>query len=420
MDVRSVFKIRWLALAVIFITFAASLRAADKEPGGLSILRTRHYRIHSDLDRDTTEDLARRMDSMYDEYDRRWAAFRTGQSAPALEVYVFRKQDDYVRFTGDRWRNSGGVFMPTRNLLAAFLEGQGHDALRRTLQHEAFHQFAHRTISPDLPIWLNEGLAQLFEEGIWTGEGFWLGQVPPRRLRQLVDDIDKRRLLSFDKMLALTPEQWITTLRGDRNAGITQYNQSWAMVHYLVHAKDVAGKEKHRARLIKMLELLHNGTKANDAFVAAFSANVKGFQDRFVEYANALTATPEASMVERQEVLADFVISLKKEGRTFKDIAALKQFVIATRFSIQYTDRGITWSTEPDVTKYFADMSNKALKPKDLYFSARPGAILPDIICRPNEKLQLRTRFHLATSGKRQIEHEVVVEAPNRQARADE
>ena len=48
---------------------------------------------------------------------------------------------------------AGGMFLPGRNLLAAFLEGQGRQQLRRTLQHEAFHQFAYNAISPDLPIW---------------------------------------------------------------------------------------------------------------------------------------------------------------------------------------------------------------------------------------------------------------------------
>ena len=53
------------------------------------------------------------------------AAFAVAQGAPpaAMEVYLFRRQADYLRFTCERWRNSGGVYMSGRNLLAAFLEG---------------------------------------------------------------------------------------------------------------------------------------------------------------------------------------------------------------------------------------------------------------------------------------------------------
>src|SRR5437763_16402672 len=118
-----------------------------------------------------------------------------------LEVYLFQSRGDDISFPGNRIQSSGGVFMPAKHTLAAFLEGQGHDGLRRTLQHEAFHQFAFSAISPDLPIWLNEGLAQLFEEALWTGNGFMLGQVPPRRIRQMKADIDAHRLIPFKTFL---------------------------------------------------------------------------------------------------------------------------------------------------------------------------------------------------------------------------
>src|SRR6185437_8222678 len=118
-----------------------------------------------------------------------------------FEVYIFQKRADYVRFTEDRFPNTGGVFIPRRKLLAAFLENQGRDGLRRTLQHEAFHQFAFRAIGPELPIWLNEGLAQIFEEGIWTGSQFIIGQVAPRRVRQLDQDMREQRLTEFRKFL---------------------------------------------------------------------------------------------------------------------------------------------------------------------------------------------------------------------------
>src|SRR6185295_18676829 len=149
--------------------------------------------------------LARRMDAMFDDYSRRLADFNPDRRAK-FEVYLFKKRSDYLTFTKNKVPNTGGVFMPGRDTLAAFLEGQGRDALRRTLQHEAFHQFAFNAISPNVPVWLNEGLAQMFEEGIWTGESFWLGQAPPRRIRQLELDTKNQRIIDFESFLKLTPE----------------------------------------------------------------------------------------------------------------------------------------------------------------------------------------------------------------------
>jgi hypothetical protein len=410
-------RVTWGVLVILFLgTLPATSLAADV-PANFSVLRTKYYRIHTDLDRELAEDLARRMDAMYDEYQRRLSAFTREKAGPPLEVYLFRRQQDYLRFTGERWRNSGGVFMASRNLLAAFLEGQGRDALRRTLQHEAFHQFAALAISPEMPVWLNEGMAQLFEEGIWTGDGFWLGQVPPRRVRQLEEDIKKQRLVRFDKLMAITPEQWSSTLADDHGAGATQYNQSWAMVHFLVQARDAAGKEKYRGRLVQMLQQLHNGRSGREAFEAAFSTNVKGFQDRFVEYARALEPTPEASMIERQEVLADFVIELKNKGRTFHRMSDLRETAVRANFTLRYSDRGMSWQTDPNVATYFSDIKGRPLGPNELYFADRRGAALPDIICRASDRLQLRTRFHPVVGKK--FEHEVLIESPRQQAQAD-
>src|SRR5881396_318874 len=137
-------------------------------PPGVREFKTVHYHIYTDLDPILAQDLGRRLDVMYEAYASRLRQFNPrGAEVPRFEVYLFRKQSDYLKLTGERLKNTGGVFMSGRNLLASFLDGQGRDALRRTLQHEAFHQFAHALLSPDLPVWLNEGLAQVFEEAVW-------------------------------------------------------------------------------------------------------------------------------------------------------------------------------------------------------------------------------------------------------------
>src|SRR5437762_5099352 len=180
---RSVLVAIWLCGLLLSL----QARGAD-----LRALETRHYTIHTDLDRALAEDLARRMDAMFDDYSRRLADFNPDRRAK-FEVYLFARRADYMKFTNGRVPNTGGVFMPARDTLAAFLEGQGRDALRRTLQHEAFHQFAFKAIHPSLVPWINEGLATVFEEGIFMGRSFTLGQVPPRRVRQLQSDVRNHR-----------------------------------------------------------------------------------------------------------------------------------------------------------------------------------------------------------------------------------
>jgi hypothetical protein len=406
------------AILLTLLVLCASLAPAhsahavgdDSVGQRLPVLRSRHYRIHSDLDNELLRDLARRMDAMFDEYAKRLAGFGIDNSAASsMEAYLFQHHEDYLQIVGPEVRNTWGVTMPGRNLLAAFLEGQGRDDLRKTLQHEAFHQFAAITISKTLPSWLNEGLAQVFQEGIWTGDSFLLGQVPPHRIRQLQFDIKNRKLLPFEQIMSMTHEKWNHALAGDSGAGATQYNEAWAMVHMLVHARDATGREPYRGRLIQMLELLHQGKDGREAFESSFSPNIKGFQDRFVEYARSLEPTPEAAMMERQDVLAHMLVFFREKGLRFNRIAEMRD--AAVRGGYHFTaasSSGLKWTSDPDVKNYFSDPGGKLLGDSELYFTPRGGAPLPDIVCRATERVKFRTRFHRESGDK--VAHEVLVE----------
>lgn len=82
---------------------------------------------------------------------------------------------------------------------AEALERAIDDATRR-LYHEAFHAYLECFVFPvaeyDVPIWLNEGLAQLFEHGQLEGDAFRIDAPPPALVAEL-----KKRLESTDRPL---------------------------------------------------------------------------------------------------------------------------------------------------------------------------------------------------------------------------
>ena len=390
-----------LALVLVAAPAQAQLRS----------FHTPHYLIHTDLEDALAKELGQRMEGMYDEYSQRLAAFSGNGRLPRMEVYLFRRQQDYVSFTGGKIKNTGGIFLPGRNLLAAFLEGQGRQQLRRTLQHEAFHQWAYNAISPDLPIWLNEGLAQFFEEGLWNGDGFLLGEAPPRRVRQLHADLKGNRLVQLSTLLPMTDEQWGRRLSASRDDGAVQYNQSWAMVHFLVMAQSARGEFLYRARILDMLRLIHAGKTPDKAFEAALGGNVKGFQDRFVEYAEALQPTGEATLIENQGVLADLLTDFARQGKRFYDIEAFRTFVVRGRFKLHYSLGNLEWDTNPNMNAYFSDLAGTRFTSNELYLSVRAGAPLPDIVCKYGSALVLRTRFYDAPPGATPaVDHDVIIE----------
>jgi hypothetical protein len=341
---------------------------------------------------------------MFAEYSQRLANFKT--PAARFDVYLYKDRKDYVTLIRDALPNTGGIFIPKRNLLAAFLIGQGRDSLRRTIQHEAFHQFAHTAIGPNLPIWLNEGMAQVFEEGIWTGSQFSIGQVPPRRLRQLQHDIKTSRMMAFRDFLDLTDVEWQKDIR-TAETGASRYSQAWAMTHFLVFAIDENGAPRYRARLVAMLKLIREGLPAPEAFKRTFSDNIEGFEDRFLEFTDTLKPTREATLLENQNILADMLVQLNEQGIRFDDIDEFRETVSTGQFRLRYTKGQIRWSTETDPTIYFKDAQGRTMSRDQLYFSLRGGAPLPDLVSAPTAGIKLRTIFH---EDGNEIDHETVFE----------
>src|SRR5260221_427132 len=264
---------RWLVSLLLLV---ATVPASAAQPQEMRVVQSKYYLLHSDLDDALLYDLGTRMDAMYAEYSRRMADFDLREDRKPLDAYLFNKKSDYTTFTDSRYLHTGGVFMAAKNQLAAYLEGQ-RDTLRRTLQHEAFHQFAYKALGANMPIWLNEGMAQLFEEAIWTGDGFLMNQVPPRRIRQLQSDIENNNLLSFKVLINMSPEKWSGNLAGDPAVGSTQYNQAWAVVHYMAYGDG----GKNGARLGTLLKALGKGQEPETAFRESFGGNLDTILARF-------------------------------------------------------------------------------------------------------------------------------------------
>jgi hypothetical protein len=381
------------------VAAAASARAAPPLE-----IQSRHYRVLTDLDEATARDYARRLDAMYDEYARRLSDFGA-KKGKKFDVYLFRKRSSYAIFTNNRLPNSAGIFIPGQRALAAYEEGQGRGGLRQTLQHEAFHQFAWETISPNLPIWLDEGLAQVFEEGVWAGESFILGQVPPRRIEDLQSDLRENRFTPLTDMLSMPRQAYQARMR-DAKTGRAQYNQAWAMTQFLIFAEDETGKPRYRERLLAWLADMHAGRDATAAFESNFSGNIAGFETRFKEWVAALKPTPMAVYADRLTKLAELLRLFRRDGLSFESIDDLRDHLARGRFHLTEQRDGETVMHDENALLYLCDLNSVGWTDKQIRFERRRGP-LPDIVLSPPNGLTLRIRFHKV--GK-EIDHELSFE----------
>ena len=113
--------------------------------------------------------------------------------------------------------------------------------LMRSVQHEAFHAYLVNFVFPasrgEVPRWLNEGLAQIFEEAIDDAGVLNVGRVEPARL-------EKARaveLVPLADLLKANGAPFVVGHGQDRQLADRYYLTSWALAHYLMFNSRVVG-----------------------------------------------------------------------------------------------------------------------------------------------------------------------------------
>ncbi len=143
-----------------------------------------------------------------------------------------------------------------------------------TIQHEGFHQFASAVARHgELPVWVNEGLAEYFGEAVFTGDSYVTGLIPPERAARVKEMIKTDQYVSITKMMAMSHGEWNAALAA------VNYDQAWSMVHFLAHGEN----GKYQGAFSNFIQLLSRGQLPDRAWDTTFG-NPAGFEDRWKEY----------------------------------------------------------------------------------------------------------------------------------------
>ena len=266
-----------LAVGLVAISAAAPAWGQAR----LQTYNTKYYVIHSDLDQDSVHEAALRMSLMAEAYHERTKGF-AGTIRKRLPFYLFRDAADYSAAGG--LPGTAGVFTGDR-LMAVAGERPGPRTWH-TVQHEGFHQFVRAAIGGDIPIWVNEGLAEYFGEAIFTGDGYVVGLIPPRRLARIKHWMKESKFRSLRKMMLTSHQAWNVGLSG------ANYDQAWSMVHFLAHAD----QEKYRKPFGAFIREVSYGKPWERAWVRHLGTEVDAFEDRWREYWEDLPDAPTADL----------------------------------------------------------------------------------------------------------------------------
>jgi len=126
------------------------------------------------------------------------------------------------------------------------------DAMFRRLYHEAFHAYLENYVFPQqqyqVPRWLNEGLAQIFESGQLEAGVLRIDAPHASSLRELKTIIASPSAHKLRSLIEETSNTFIAT-HDKQHAATNQYLLSWGLTYYLVFERNLlqAGRLKQYA-----------------------------------------------------------------------------------------------------------------------------------------------------------------------------
>lgn len=337
---------RCLRVCVILLMLSAAPAFAQDRQAQLSWWdrsveeKVGHYWIKTDLPADEANSLARHLNVMYGEYSKRLASLPV-RAQEKLNVLIFKDHRDYMLTLRARFGvnaiGSGGMFFVTSagSGLAFWTEDLPRRRIEHVIQHEGFHQFAYSRFGDDLPIWVNEGLAEFFGESVVVGETLIVGQSTPRVLEAVKNAIELNKYVPFRQMLAMTPKQWGGALE-DGSASIN-YHQAWSMVHFLVYGHG----GRHLGAFETYLRHLNNGLPSEQAFVKSFGSDIAAFESEWKKYARAARPSSFISALERIEFLAEGALVLSRRKICPETLDALRQALREIKFTHTIKTHGV-------------------------------------------------------------------------------
>jgi len=272
-----------LGFLIAALLLGAAGTAAGQEAEQLNTLKSRFYTVHTPLSRSAVKPWARQMDVIFHHFRKRFSQFEKRGDRP-ISLYLFRTRQQYLQFMnqydGVNAKSTGGMFfvLPKYRVrgLATWIQGRPKKRIREVLKHEGFHQFVFNYIGHNIPQWVNEGLAQYFQDARINGRKIKLGLVSKRRLRVLRQAYRQDALLPLNRVVKMSMKKWNALLNSNGSTATRMYAQSWSMVYFLIHAQDGRYREPFR----RYLHELAKGRSKRQAAKAAFKVNDFGPMDR--------------------------------------------------------------------------------------------------------------------------------------------
>lgn len=234
------------ALLLLLVTLLAAPRQAAAEGETWLRVTTPNFVVLSDAGEPRARAIADRLEAFRRNLLAVFPEAGTAAREPLL-IVAFRNDDGFAPLKplyGNTPAPIAGVYLSASGQSLIALDASADESSYRVVLHE----YVHRVLDSwdvALPLWLNEGLAELYSTAEPAGDFARVG-LP---VTSHMDFFRRRPVPPLDAAFSVTPE---STEYNERSAKSYFYAQSWAVAHYLTFERGVADAvrlEEYAARL---------------------------------------------------------------------------------------------------------------------------------------------------------------------------
>jgi tetratricopeptide (TPR) repeat protein len=250
------------SLLAIALVFASTLPGVAKPETWLKV-KSQHFVVVTDAGEKVAKRVADQFERMRIAFQAAFPHLDMDPGSPIVVIAV-RNQNDFwalepAAYLGKGKLQIAGLFLrvPDKNYVLLRLDTEEEHPYA-----VIYHEYTHLLCSKSgdwLPLWLNEGLAQFFENTDIHDKEISSGQPSTGNLMLL----RQNRLMPLPTLLTVDHD---SPYYHDENKGSIFYAESWALTHYF----EIQDRQKGTHRLADYIQLVANNVDSVTAATKAF------------------------------------------------------------------------------------------------------------------------------------------------------
>lgn len=266
----------WKSIVLLLPLLSAALTSARDKPENWLEVRSQYFTVVTNANEKAGRRIADQFERMRSVFHVMFPQISIETSSPIIVLAIkdekdFRALEPQVYLAKGQLK-LGGLFLraPDKNYALMRVDAEGEHPYA-----VVYHEYTHLLLSKAaewLPLWLNEGLAEFYENTDIHEKDVALGQPSPGNLELLREN----RLLPLATLFTIDTS---SPYYHEENKGSIFYAESWALTHYL-QVSDFQGKTK---RLTDYAELLAKKVDPVTAATRAFG-DLKQLQSNLEGY----------------------------------------------------------------------------------------------------------------------------------------